>query len=133
MNKLTIIIILIFSTSFIYAKSNIVTPELLNIVKQQQELAKNVSKYYVEFQKNDQHAEKKMTNTIYLFNSNHQKLISRKDNSNLIKNKLTTIDKIWKIAYKLSKTQKHSAMLLTAMNDIEGKILELRKLYLNIN
>jgi chromosome condensin MukBEF ATPase and DNA-binding subunit MukB len=136
MNKVYITITILFLTSTLFANastSNSTSSELVTIVKQQQALAKQVSKYYVDFQADQKNFKKKqkMKNTIYNFNKNHLKLIKHRSNTKLINQKLTKVDKIWKIAHKLSETKKHSAMLKTAMNDISGKMKELRKLYKN--
>lgn len=134
MNKLHTIIIILFLTSTLFANTNTShsnNSELVNLVKQQQNLAKKVSKYYVALQADHKNFKKKekMKNSIHHFNKNHLKLIKHKSNTKLISQKLTKVDKIWKIAHKLSETKKHSAMLITAMNDISGKMKELRKLY----
>ncbi len=134
MIKIYTTIIILFLTSTLFANantsnSNKVDP--ITIVKQQQALAKKVSKYYVDYQADQKNIKKKqkMKNSIYNFHKNHLKLIKHKNNSKLIKEKLTKVDKIWKIAYKLSETKKHSTMLITAMDDISGKMEELGKLY----
>lgn len=134
MNKLYTSIIILFLTSTLFTNastSNSNSSELISIVKQQQHLAKKVSKYYIAFQADQKNFTKKnkMKNTISTFNKNHLKLIKHRNNTKIINQKLTKIDKIWKIAHKLSETKRHSQMLITAMNDISGKMEELRKLY----
>jgi hypothetical protein len=132
MNKLYTTILILFLTSTLFANtSNSKNSELVSIVQQQQDLAKKVSKYYVAFQADQKNfkKEEKMKNSIHHFNKNHLKLIKHRNNTKLINQKLTKVDEIWKIAHKLSETKKHSAMLITAMNDISGKMKELRTLY----
>ena len=134
MNKIYTTIVILFLTSTLFANANTSNSkhsELVTIVKQQQDLAEKVLKYYVALQADLKSFKKKekMKNSIYNFNQNHLKLIKHRNNSKLIKQKLTKVDKIWKIAYKLSETKKHSKMLITAMNDISGEMKELRKLY----
>ncbi len=134
MNKICTTIVILFLTSTLFANastSNSKNSELVSIVKQQQDLAKKVSKYYVAFQADQKNFKKKqkMKNSIHNFNQNHLKLIKHRSNTKLINQKLTKVDKIWKIAHKLSETKKHSVMLITAMNDISGKMKELHKLY----
>ena len=132
MNKVYTTIIILFLTSTLFANANTSkNSELVTIVKQQQDLAKKVSKYYVALQSDLKNFKKKekMKNSIYNFNKNHLRLIGHRNNTKLIKKKLNKVDKIWKIAYKLSETKKHSKMLITAMDDISGEMKELRKLY----
>ena len=134
MNKVYETIVILFLTSTLFANantSNSKTSELVTIVKQQQDLAKKVSKYYVALQADLKNSKKKekMKNSIYNFNKNHLRLIKHRDNTTLINQKLNKVGKIWKIAYKLSENKKHSTMLITAMNDISGEMKELRKLY----
>ena len=131
MNRLYTTIVILFLTSTLFANASSQNLELVTIVKQQQELAKKVSKYYIALQADLKNFKKKekMKNTIHTFNKNHLKLIKHRNNTKLIKQKLTKVDKIWKIAHKLSENKKHSKMLITAMNDISGKMKELRKLY----
>ena len=134
MNKIYTTIVILFLTSTLFANANTSNSkhsELVTIVKQQQDLAEKVLKYYVALQADLKSFKKKekMKNSIYNFNKNHLKLIKHRNNSKLIKQKLTKVDKIWKIATKLSETKKHSKMLITAMNDISGEMKELRKLY----
>ena len=131
MNRLYSAIVILFLTSTLFANANSKKSELVIIVKQQQDLAQKVSKYYVALQsdlKNFQKKEK-MKNSIKNFNKNHLKLITHSNNTKLINQKLIKVDKIWKIAHKLSETKKHSNMLITAMNDISGKMKELHTLY----
>lgn len=111
--------------------SNTIRSELITIVKQQQYLAKKISKNYVAFQADQKNSQKKenMQNSIQHFNDNHLKLIQYKNNTKLINEKLSKVDKIWKIAHKLSQTKKHSVMIITAMNDISTKMKELHDLY----
>jgi chloramphenicol O-acetyltransferase len=134
MNKIYTTIVILFLTSTLFANAKTVkshSSELVSIVKQQQTLAENVSKYYLAFQADSKNFKKKekMKNTLYNFNKNHLKLIKHRNNTKLITQKLTTVGKIWKIAYKLSENKKHSAMLIASMTDISGKMKELRKLY----
>lgn len=131
MNKVYTTIIILFLTSTLFANASSKNSELVNIVKQQQALAKKVTKYYVALQADLKNFKKKekMKNSIDSFNINHLKLIKHSKSSKLINQKLSKVDKIWKIAHKLSETKKHSKMLITAMNDISGKMKELRKLY----
>ena len=134
MNKIYLTIIMFFLTSTLFVKANTSHSKNLDffsIVKQQQDLAKKVSKHYLAFQADTKDFKKKekMKNCLYNFNKNHLKLIKYRNNTKLIQEKLTKVDKIWKIAYKLSETKKHSVMLITAMNDISGKMKELHKLY----
>jgi hypothetical protein len=134
MTKVYATIVILFLTSTLFANANTSNSknlELVTIVKQQQDLAKKVSKYYVALQADLKNFKKKekMKNSIYNFNKNHLKLIKHRNNTKLIKQRLTKVDKIWKIASKLSESKKHSDMLTTAMNDISGEMKELRKLY----
>jgi len=134
MNKFysSFIILFLTSTLFVHATtSHSGNSELIKIVKQQQYLAKKVSKYYVDFQADKDNPKKKqlMKKSIKSFHTNHLKLIKNRNNTQVINQKLTKVDKIWKIAHKLSQTQKHDKMLKTAMNDISGEMKELQKLY----
>ncbi|CAA6824936.1 MAG: Unknown protein [uncultured Sulfurovum sp.] len=134
MQKLYISITVLFLTFTLFANastSNTMTSELMMIVKQQQYLAKKVSDDYIAFQADQKNANKKMKmkKSIQSFNKNHLKLITNKNNTKMINQKLTKVDKIWKIAHKLSETKKHSVMLVTSMDDIGLKMKELRSLY----
>lgn len=136
MHRLYTTIIMVFLTSTLLVNastSHSQNSELITIVKQQQKLAKNVLKLYRDFQADQKNIakKKKMKNTINSFDRNHLKLIKSRSNTKLIQQKLTKIGEIWKIAHDLSKTKKHSDMLKTTMNDISGKMEEVRKLYQN--
>jgi len=136
MHRLYTTIIMVFLTSTLLVNastSHSQNLELITIVKQQQKLAKNVSKLYRDFQADQKNIakKKKMKNTINSFDRNHLKLIKSRSNTKLIQQKLTKIGEIWKIAHDLSKTKKHSDMLKTTMNDISGKMEEIGKLYQN--
>jgi DNA transposition AAA+ family ATPase len=104
-------------------------------VQEQQYLAKKVSKQYIDLQDDFNNVEKKemLKRSIQSFHQNHMKLIKHRSNTKLIHQKLTKIDKIWNIAYKLSETEKHNAMLMTAMDDISNKMQELEKLYSKVS
>ncbi|HHD81871.1 MAG TPA: hypothetical protein ENK82_01790 [Campylobacterales bacterium] len=137
MNKFysSFIILFLTSTLFLNATTSLSSnSELIKIVKQQQYLAKKISKYYGDFQADKRNIKKKelMKKSIKSFHSNHLKLIKNRNNTQVINQKLTKVDKIWKIADKLSQTQKHDKMLNTAMNDISGEMEELKKLYTKI-
>lgn len=133
MNRFNIILILLTSTIFILnaSTSHHNNSELIKLVQEQQYLAKKVSKQYIDLQDDFNNIEKKemMKRSIQSFHQNHMKLIKHRSNTKLINQKLTKIDQIWKIAYKLSETEKHNAMLMTAMDDISNKMQELQKLY----
>ena len=134
MNKIYTTIVILFLTSTLFANTNIPDSkhsELITIVKQQQDLAEKVLKYYVALQADLKSFKKKekMKNCLYNFNKNHLKLIKYRNNTKLIQEKLTKVDKIWKIAYKLSETKEHSKMLITTMKDISREMKELYKLY----
>lgn len=134
MYRLYTTIIISFLTSTLFANASISHSqytELVSIVKQQQFLAKKVSKYYVDFQtdQSNPHTKAKMKQSIQHFNLNHQKLINNKNNTQLINKKLTKVDEIWEIAHNLSETKKLSSLVVTSMNDINRKMKELSQLY----
>ena len=131
MKKVYATIVILFLTSTLFANASSKNSELVTIVKQQQELAKKVSKYYKELQSDLKNRKKqeKMKNSINTFNKNHLKLIKQRSNTKLIKQKLTKVDKLWKTAHKLSQNHKQSDMLKATMDDIFGRMKELRKLY----
>jgi len=137
MIRFNIILILLTSTLIILdaSTSHHNDSELIKLVQQQQYLAKKVSKQYIDLQNDFNNLEKKeiMKKSIESFHQNHMKLLKHRNNTKLINQKLTKIDKIWKIAYKLSETEKHNAMLMTAMDDIINKMQELQKLYSKVS
>jgi predicted patatin/cPLA2 family phospholipase len=137
MNRFNIILILLTSTFIILnaSTSHYNNSELIKLVQQQQYLAKKVSKQYIDLQSDLTNIEKKemMKRSIQIFHQNHMKLINHRSNTKLINQKLTKVDQIWKIAYKLSETEKHNTMLMTAMDDISYKMQELQKLYSKVS
>ncbi|CAA6822646.1 MAG: Unknown protein [uncultured Sulfurovum sp.] len=134
MHKFYKSIAILFFTSTLFSNastSNTINSELVNMVKEQQYLAKKISNDYVAFEADQDNPKKKekMQNSIQHFNQNHLKLIEYKNNTKLIDEKLSKVDKIWQIAHKLSQTKKHSVMIVTTMDDISIKMQELRTLY----
>ena len=134
MTKLYTTIIIMFLTSTLFVKgstSYVTDSQPLTLIKQQQDLANNVYKFYVDFEADPKNMDKKekMKLNIQNFHSNHLKLVNNSSNTNLINKKLTKVGEIWEIAHKLSETKKHSSMLLTTINDLNIKIEELSNLY----
>lgn len=138
MQRLYTIIIILFSIFTLFANattSATMTSKVMIIVKQQQYLAKKIAKDYSAFEADQKNAKKKMNlqKSIQIFNKNHHKLMTNKNNTKLINKKLTKVAAIWKIAYNLSQNKNHKKMLVVSMDDISSRMEELSNLYQKIS
>ena len=97
---------------------------------QQQMLAQRIATYYIAYKSNIEGSERKLRESIKLFEYNHQKLMKNRENTKVIKRKLKEIDKLWKISNKLYSGRELPQIVLETTDDISIKMSKITKLYI---
>lgn len=138
MNKLFKTLTIVFLTSTLYVQgstSSTSNIEPLKILNQQQSLAKHIHKLYLTFEKKPKSTatQDKIQNNIQSFHNNHIKLVSYKENTKEINQKLTKVGKTWTLTHKLTERAEQSKMLVSMMKDLNKELEELHILYKKIS
>jgi len=97
---------------------------------QQQMLAQRIAKYYIAYKSNIIGSQKKLGESIKLFESNHKKLMHNRANTKAITRKLKEIDRLWKISNKLYSGSELPQIVLETTDDISKKMSKVTKLYI---
>ncbi len=100
----------------------------------QRMLAQRIAKYYIAYQSGikDKNTVDQMKEAVRLFAQNHNDLMKNPSNSATINQKLSEIDKLWKIVYKFYlKIEKGGLpfIVFTTTDNITKKMDEITKLY----
>ncbi len=100
----------------------------------QRMLAQRIAKYYVAYQIGikDKNSIDQMKATVKEFAKNHKELMSYKNNTQLINQKLADVDKLWNIVYKFYLNIQKGGLpfiVFKSTDDITKKMDEITKLY----
>jgi len=103
----------------------------------QRMLAQRIAKYYMAYQAGikDSNTVAQMKRAVEEFADNHKFLISNKDNTSSINQKLAEVDKLWKIVYKFYLNIEKGGLpfiVFTSTDEITGRMDEITKLYVKL-
>ena len=103
----------------------------------QRMLAQRIAKYYIAYQSGikDKNTVSQMKEAVVLFTNNHKDLMSNKNNTTTINQKLNKINKLWKIVYKFYLNIEKGGLpfiVYTTTDDITKKMDEITKLYVEL-
>ena len=103
----------------------------------QRMLAQRIAKYYIAYQVGikDKNTVEQMRKAVDDFSSTHKTLMQNKDNTATINQKLSRVDKLWKVVYKFYLNIEKGGLpfiVFTSTDDITKMMNEITKLYVEL-
>lgn len=117
--------------------ANVKESKIIAISGKQRMLAQRIAKYYIAYQAGikDKNTVDQMRSAVKMFSDDHKILMTNKDNTATINQKLAQVDRLWKIVYKFYLNIEKGGLpfiVFTTTNDITGKMNEITELYVQL-
>jgi len=112
--------------------------KIIDIAGKQRMLAQRIAKYYIAYQTGikDENTVRSMKQTVIEFNNNLMILLTNKENTPAIQEKIDGVNKLWKIVHKFYNNIEKGGLPLIVFNttdNITKKMNEITQLYLEIH